>query len=86
MGNPLWCIVWFLVLIIAAFPIAFFCCFWYVICYFFSPCLDFCKVSKHFYIFHSIQDVLYLLINSIDTNAEANLMALAACALVNLPT
>nr|CAI5821651.1 unnamed protein product [Callosobruchus analis]CAI5832273.1 unnamed protein product [Callosobruchus analis] len=66
MGNPVWCVLWFFVLIIAAFPIAFFCCFWYVICYFFSPCLKFCQVSKHSYIFLSHTGyslLLYLLID-----------------------
>nr|CAI5821650.1 unnamed protein product [Callosobruchus analis]CAI5832272.1 unnamed protein product [Callosobruchus analis] len=48
MGNPVWCVLWFFVLIIAAFPIAFFCCFWYVICYFFSPCLKFCQDISDF--------------------------------------
>lgn len=44
MGNPAWGILWFLCLITVAFPIAFFCGYWYVICVTCAVCIGGCKV------------------------------------------
>ena len=39
-GGPLWMIIWFLVLIFIAFPIAFFCAGFYILIVPFTVCIE----------------------------------------------
>ena len=44
-GNVLWQIIWFLILIFIAFPVAGFCAGWYILILPFTVCIDGLTVS-----------------------------------------
>lgn len=45
MANPLWFIIWLVILVIVAFPVAFFCAGWYVVLYPLTVCIPAISVS-----------------------------------------
>ena len=45
-GKILWSILWFILLIFIAFPVAFFCSWLYIILVTFTPCIDGLKVRE----------------------------------------
>ena len=47
-GNIVWSIVWFLILLIVAFPVAGFCAGWYILILPFTVCIDGLTVSLIF--------------------------------------
>ena len=46
-GNVLWQIIWFLILIFIAFPVAGFCAGWYILILPFTVCIDGLTVSNN---------------------------------------
>lgn len=45
MKNPLWFIIWLVILVIVGFPVAFFCAGWYVVLYPLTVCIPALSVS-----------------------------------------
>ncbi|XP_058116438.1 uncharacterized protein LOC131288609 [Anopheles ziemanni] len=48
MGNPLWSVIWLIVLIVVGFWVAFFCAGWYVIFYPLTVCVPDISVVSDF--------------------------------------
>ena len=46
-GNAMWSLVWFLILIFVAFPVAGFCAGWYILILPFTVCIDGLTVSNY---------------------------------------
>ena len=61
-GNPIWSLVWFLILIFISFPVAGFCAGWYILILPFTVCIDGLTVSEFYYlisIFLSFYSILF---------------------------